>query len=789
MQPNPRALFVARAAASMFALGACVAAPPPHPDPQAVPLSSEPGPAAAPTAPTPAVTPPPPAEPKREYPFDPSPNDRPSLEVAGFTGAAPVPAESGYERGIRVFAVKPGGAAESAGMRGGDLLVEFSGVSFPTTMDDPIGALRKRLVELPPESDADIAWWRDGTGVMRATIHLGRQPPPFASLPAPVGWFQTKHSDAAITLLIDEALALDGGAERYADTLARNGKHLEKKDPFRLREMVEAHLHLDANEAIARRLTDAVGGDPHAAILIAAGSPDMPARAAADDLSEASLEVLVARIETMLAAANERIAKSIASWSAADREEFTKSFARLRERVEMAEYLYDDEDVGRERAGRRTVALLARVDVAEIARAATETAAALDVLLPRLAEVAGADPREGLLAERDTPYGRIEIWGRGNQRHTRRCAFRFDVGGNDNWLDVGGRADLTVPVSIEIDWAGNDLYGASAPGCQGGALVGLGWLLDLGGDDQYLARSWSQGVGVAGYGLLQDLGGRDVYHGQDVCQGVGLQGAGVLADDDGDDIYTGVRLCQGVGLAGGVGALRDWQGNDRYVCTGRYDSEYGEAGLFSGWGQGTGYGFRNVTSGGIGMLHDRAGDDVYEAGNFSQGGGYFYAWGIARDDAGQDRWIGSRYAQGWAAHEATGTFIEGGGDDVYQSHSSVADGLSWDETSVVFHDLAGNDVYEQGGFSLAAAAHNGMVLFLDDSGDDRYPEVPAKASSNEYHGGHSFALFADLGGADTYGATPMEDWNTRVSWRHDGAYFVDLPMGRVPLREFARPER
>ena len=208
------------------------------------------------------------------------------------------------------------------------------------------------------------------------------------------------------------------------------------------------------------------------------------------------------------------------------------------------------------------------------------------------------------------------------------------------------------------------------------------------------------------------------------------------------------------------------------ICTGRYGSEYGEPGLFSGFGQGVGFGFRNVASGGIGVLYDLAGDDVYEAGNFSQGGGYSYAWGILRDDAGNDRYIGSRYAQGFAAHQAVGTFLEGGGDDLYQSHSSVACGLSWDETSVLFHDYGGDDVYEQGGFSLASAAHNGMVLFLDDAGNDRYAALPAHAGSNEYHGGKSFALFVDGAGDDVYGGE-TSDWNHRSSCRDEGAYFLD----------------
>jgi len=234
-----------------------------------------------------------------------------------------------------------------------------------------------------------------------------------------------------------------------------------------------------------------------------------------------------------------------------------------------------------------------------------------------------------------------------------------------------------------------------------------------------------------------------------------------------------------------VGALLDASGNDRYACTGLYGSEYGEDGLFSGWGQGVGFGFRKLTSGGIGILYDRGGDDIYEAGNFSQGGAYHYAWGILRDDAGDDRYIGSRYAQGYAAHQAAGTFIDGAGDDLYQSHSGVAQGLSWDETSVLFRDRGGNDRYQTRGFSLASAAHNGMVIFIDDAGDDHYADLPAKANSNNYHGGRAFALFVDRDGDDHYRGRDDAEWNGRVFWRHEGAYVFDLDGDR-PIDELIR---
>jgi hypothetical protein len=768
--------------------------------------------------PAPVVAQPPivevlPPVPPPELPFDPSPDDKASLGATGFVGVVAVPAETGFAKGPKLAGTKPGGGLEAAGVKDGDVIVKFAGVAFAAGDDDAIGTLRKRLTELPPDTDTTLTYWREKEGVREVTFRLGRQPPPFANLDTPADWLAPVSHDDAVAKLIADAVALDHGEARYADVLARNRKHLSKTDSFRLQQVTQAHLDLAANEGIARCITDAIASNPAAACLpVGAMDPqnngDLLARFTsatrlnAERKDARSLEQLVDTTSAVVAAADANLRRACAAWSAEERSFVTEAMTRLTSRINEGEYLYDDPDVSRERSNRRLMKLLARVDREVLPDTVLLLRSQIQDVVPSIAAAAERDGREGLLIAKDTPAGRIEIWGRGNTRHTNRCAFCFDLAGNDDWLDCAGRADLDQPVCITIDWSGNDTYSATSPFSEGGALGGVGILWDHAGDDEYVARTWSQGCGVAGFGLLQDDEGRDVYHGQDECQGVGLAGAGVLVDDsprkggmfpdfggvrrDSDDLYTGVRFCQGVGFPGGVGALIDRGGNDRYVCTGRYDSEYGEAGLFSGWGQGVGFGFRNIASGGIGILYDLAGDDVYEAGNFSQGGGYFYAWGILRDDAGNDRYIGSRYAQGFAAHQAVGTFLEGGGNDLYQSHSTVADGLSWDETSVVFHDCGGDDVYEQGGFSLASAAHNGMVLFLDDGGTDHFAALPAHAASNEYHGGHSFALFVHRGGDATYGSEKHDDWHDRAFWRDDGAYFLDLPASPKALTEYVR---
>jgi hypothetical protein len=741
-------------------------------------------PAAVPAAPPTAAAP----APAVELPFDPSPNDKPSLGHTGFVGVGQVPADTGFVKGPKIHGVKPGAGLEKAGLAEGDVIVKFADATFGDT-DDPIGAFRKRLDELPPDSETTLSYWRKDAGVREVAVRLGRRPPPFASLDTPAEWFESP-ADADLTLLVAEALALDSGQDRYADVLARQRKHLGKRDALRLKLTTQAHMELAANEALARKLTEGVAEWAENAAVVAA--PDAAARVetAGDKLFESlDLDTLggcVAAAERLVVDLDQRCRAATSMWTPDERAFVGKQFHELTERVNEGEYLYDDPEIARERTNRRLIKLFAQVDRGDVAVFAAQAEKRLVELVPKMAAAVKAKGGTGLLVSKKTAAGDVEIWGGGDTRHVNRAAFCFDVGGDDDWLDCAGRADLDRPVSIAIDWTGDDLYGGTSDFNQGGALGGVGVLIDHEGDDQYLARTWSQGCGVCGFGMLDDEGGRDVYHGQEECQGVGLAGAGVLIDDVGDDLYTGARFCQGVGFAGGVGAVIEQGGDDRYVCTGRYGSEYGEPGLFSGWGQGVGFGFRGVASGGIGLLFDMAGKDVYEAGNFSQGGGYFYGWGILRDDAGDDRYIGSRYAQGFAAHQAVGTFLEGGGNDRYQSHSNVGNGISWDETSVVFHDLAGNDVYERSDPWLAGAAQNGMVLFLDDAGDDRYEAVPAHARSNEYHGGRSFALFVDRGGKDTYGLEKPEDWNDRAMTREEGAYFLDLPPSPKAFRDYLR---
>ena len=176
------------------------------------------------------------------------------------------------------------------------------------------------------------------------------------------------------------------------------------------------------------------------------------------------------------------------------------------------------------------------------------------------------------------------------------------------------------------------------------------------------------------------------------------------------------------------------------------------------------------------MLIDQGGADRYDGGTFSQGGGYYYGFGILNDRGNDDDYyLGTRYNMAFSAHQAAGVFIDDGGDDKYTTTHQVAMSISWDESVSLFIDRSGNDTYEAPSFSLSAAAMNGFSMFIDGDGDDRYlgKAVPAKTYGNAYHGGSSIAYFLDLGNDNDVFNTKRNAGE--VSVEDDHAFFVDAP--------------
>jgi hypothetical protein len=746
----------------------------------------------------------------------------------------------GARTGLRVTAVFPHSPAERGGLLVEDIIVAIGGHALACPPESAQAVLRGRLEGLvagarvplrivrrevvrrarlngaPLEPRLEHRLWRDmpavvdslvsgdslaaGVGVRQAIVEiaitLGRLPS--------ADWPQPRANDQIFTpgrlpasdfTPLAWALAESAGVRvATEDLLARLARCHAGADPYRLDAMIYAHRDPFRLEALARRITRQFGEAPAAAeAMPVAGELLDPARAPqvigtlppvpAQPWPAGDLAAFWETVDRVYADARAALDRAFAGLTPEERAFMEAKRWQLTDRFAEDIYIHLDEDRDRFEENDSLITLAARIDYPELLRAAQRLAT---LSTPEWARAAGAFLRatcadsldREIVITRLTPHGRMLIGG--TAAHWYRdtdAAFILDLGGDDFYSGNNGGSSSAAPLALAIDLAGNDAYESTTRSAQGAGCLGVGGLLDLEGSDEYIALQWCQGVGYAGVGWLDDRAGDDTYRGRTFCQAVGLFGLGLLIDGAGNDRYEGDAHVQGVGLPRGIGALIERGGNDEYYAKGLYPTSYGDAGIFDAWSQGCGTGFRTVASGGLGLLLDAGGSDRMEAGNFSQGGGYYYGFGIleAGGDA-NDTYVGSRYNQGFSAHQALGVFLEAGGNDVYTTRQAVAQGLAWDECVTLFIDAAGDDVYEGGGgFSQGASAHNSFSFFLDRGGCDTYRYAPGQAGAggNDYHGGTSFSLFIDEGGArDIYTASGAR--NTTIRYAPEHGFAVDL---------------
>lgn len=407
-----------------------------------------------------------------------------------------------------------------------------------------------------------------------------------------------------------------------------------------------------------------------------------------------------------------------------------KELPEIADRFKEEIGLFADDDTARWKRESQAIEILAKVKRGAYLQALSELAPLarptyLDQLAADLQEAEAVSPgfyyempdswNGRILYAKDTDLGPVVVGGSGENGYRGDEALIIDLGGNDRYYRRAGSGHgPSQPVGVCLDLGGDDLYTATEPFSQGSAFMGVGLLVDRGGNDRYTSLApFSQGASLCGAAAIVDLGGDDTYRGDSYAQGACLaQGLALLVDTSGNDSYESGTFSQGFAGPGGMGLLLDASGDDHYVCLGRKKSGYGEAGVYDGFSQGSSCGFRGSASGGIALLLDLSGNNVYEAGDFSQGCGYYYGWGALCDlGTGNDRYEGSRYAQAAAAHSALGSFWDEGGDDSYTVAIGAAQSCAWDLSVTTFIDGGGNDRYDGGsGLSQGASAHNGFSL-------------------------------------------------------------------------------
>lgn len=409
----------------------------------------------------------------------------------------------------------------------------------------------------------------------------------------------------------------------------------------------------------------------------------------------------------------------------------------------------------------------------------------------------------------------------------------FDLGGDDSYQVSAGAGDEEHPVSVAIDVRGKDSYGykvypdlldgdllpsdgmgryhptttpdqgygpitLSRIPRQGVGLAGIGMLLDLGvEDDHYRSLAVSQGFAAAGVGVLYDAGGNDAYEAEVGAQGTAMFGIGALIDRAGDDTYSSFTMSQGFGGAQGAAALIDGGGDDSFTVD-LGDPARGGHPLYyspqlpgkgnSSMSQGAGQGRRPQSgddeaymAGGFGLLYDRTGNDKYVGSVFAQGVGYWQGLGMLIDGVGDDSYDALWYIQGSTAHFALSVFLEGGGDDrynlVYQP-AATSIGVGHDFSASVHLDEGGNDQYHAPGLSLGSGNINGIGCLLNVGGDDVFdaasdPTLGAGNYSAEAPYGEprqaapTVGMFVHTGGTGTYQVAGESRPLANTTWSYE----------------------
>lgn len=330
-----------------------------------------------------------------------------------------------------------------------------------------------------------------------------------------------------------------------------------------------------------------------------------------------------------------------------------------------------------------------------------------------------------ILYEAVSPVGKVIIGGFGPNTYREDAALILDIGGDDLYLNNAGGTRSGMPISLVIDWEGNDRYVAKDNFSQGAAALGGGVLLDLSGNDAMIALDGSQGAGFWGIGILYHGGGEGIYQARSYSQGVGQMGIGLMISREGDDRYLCSHNGQALGFFGGAGILIDSAGRDFYQLGNLIPDFRDPQKSTVSMGQGLGKGLRPEENlygvpGGIGALIDEAGDDAYLADYFAQGASYYYGVGILDDRAGNDRYIAGRYAQGAGIHSAVGVLLDRKGNDSYYASYGVSQGLGHDFGIGFLEDDQGNDSYWGGTLVQGAATNGSLGILINPKGKDQY---------------------------------------------------------------------
>lgn len=371
---------------------------------------------------------------------------------------------------------------------------------------------------------------------------------------------------------------------------------------------------------------------------------------------------------------------------------------------------------------------------------------------------------------------RIAIGGKGKNYYKGKFNLIIDYGGDDVY-EFENDDIMENNTSIIIDYSGNDTYTALDDYSLGCGLFAMSYQYDKEGDDIYKGKNVTLGAGVYGLGIVEDESGNDIYYSNSFSIGAGAFGIGLVLDKAGNDIYSANTYSQGFGLTKGAGAIIDNSGNDSYLINslsldmGRYEDH------FVSMCQGYGLGLRPYYAGGVGLIIEGGGNDIYATDIFGQGGAYWYGLGAIVDKSGHDKYNSYQYGQGSGIHLAVGILKDYDGWDFYSSNG-VSQGCGHDYGVGILDDVKGNDNYSAYSLSQGAGNANGIGILIDRSGRDGYLNKEpgnTRGYGNLRREYGSIGLFTDGSGDDFYSVGGLDSTISNKSYWGEGLdlYYAD----------------
>jgi hypothetical protein len=455
---------------------------------------------------------------------------------------------------------------------------------------------------------------------------------------------------------------------------------------------------------------------------------------------------VLSQIATGIAMANDRLRQATKALSADEQRLLIESLAQWANEEPSIKF---DFIKTKQLPQAEILRLLGKVDLAEVRMAGEQLATWSTQGLAKLRAIAWENPFYDRLKLNISGVS-IVFAGHSNDEHFDSDAMlTIDLGGNDRYIGRHGAG--AGYCSVVMDLAGNDRYETGDLNL-GVGVLGAGLVYDMAGDDVIGCGSVSVGVGLAGVGVFYNEGGRDTYRSATLTQGYGLFGIGLCIDTTGDDLYDAKLNAQGASRTQGVGWLIDRAGGDVYKAGGLILNSPLFKDVYYSNAQGYSSGYREDTggiSGGVGLLTDIAGDDAYVSETYAQAASYWFALGTLYDGGGHDTYTGYHYVQASAMHMCAAYLFDLAGDDGYMVKYGAAHAIGHDYGVAFLLDRQGSDIYAARDSRPGLGNANGLGIFIDSSGEDRYWGPPG--SGNPARGSGSLGVFADLSGADKYG--------------------------------------